>query len=777
LIEGIRDGSASGLLPPTVVPGPDNTLMPTGGPRGDRDARLITHVLADPRFAPVCDLLVRLDDWCRATAARCASILVPGVLTITNVGLFGRLVSEVFVACATGPPGRATNLAEQRMAQVEAHLELFLGRLGHDLASETWPSGQALRGPVTGVSVQTEETHNGGQRVLCLELAGGGRVAYKPRPASGEAFFLATDGSFFALLNRLPPAAGQIRLPTLPSWTGPSTDRPGFVGYSWQEWVEPPGQQGVLRSEDGWQLTGTVLEPADADRFWHRVGALSAVCYALGVIDLHSENVLVGARPDDEPLVYPVDMEIYFAEFTRLSHTGLVYNPTVSINHHVGLENEARWCSPEGPSACWHRTVDGGLELRWRTAPFCRTETRSVVADTAGRAGFGPYLPAMLRGMFDAWTLLCRHRATVLAFLDEHRARHTVRVTPRPTADYHRALERQEELTPELEQAEIIQLERFDVPYFFRAASGGPVLSMPPPPAPFDPTEIEMSSDAESFWPQQPAVIGHDALQMAHLGVILRDAVEHVFDDVPDHNACHATHGVRLHLPAPGYGQASFDWPGLNRRLTYRWTRTKVRVRIDELSAPVPAAPDPVPAGEIRRRLLRLERVDTTLRGPATAGGFSDTALIEKLDRLTGAGMAWLREVVLEHGWPGWKLVGARAARVACRLVQHASGDLDFRKHCLELVREAANNGDMPRRDIAYLTDVLRLAEGLPQLYGTKFDRAGDRLEPYPIDDPEEVDARRAALGMEPLARYALRVRASYPLRPNRAPADAEVAP
>jgi hypothetical protein len=105
------------------------------------------------------------------------------------------------------------------------------------------------------------------------------------------------------------------------------------------------------------------------------------------------------------------------------------------------------------------------------------------------------------------------------------------------------------------------------------------------------------------------------------------------------------------------------------------------------------------------------------------------------------------------------------------------SGDLDFRKHCLELVREAANNGDMPRRDIAYLTDVLRLAEGLPQLYGTKFDRAGDRLEPYPIDDPEEVDARRAALGMEPLARYALRVRASYPLRPNRAPADAEVAP
>jgi hypothetical protein len=120
LVDGIRDGSASDVLPPIVVPGPDNTLAPTGAPCGAWDARLIAWLLAGPRFTPMCGLLTRLHDWSLKAAARFADILTSNILTVTNAGLFGSTISEVFIACATGPPGRAASLAECRAAQTEA---------------------------------------------------------------------------------------------------------------------------------------------------------------------------------------------------------------------------------------------------------------------------------------------------------------------------------------------------------------------------------------------------------------------------------------------------------------------------------------------------------------------------------------------------------------------------------------------------------------------------------------------------------------------------------
>lgn len=772
LVRSIRTGSAPGILPPPVVPGPDNTLMRDGELHGERDARVIAHALADSRFAPVRDLLARLDRWCRATAPR-FPVLAPGVLTITNAGLFGPLISECFVTCAAGPAERARGLAEQRAGQCEAFLELFLTRLDRDLTGRSWPRADPLRGPVTALRAHDEETHNGGQRVLRLDLAGGGRVAYKPRPASGETLFLSPETSLFALLNRLPPGSGQVRLPVLPTWTGSHPDPescPGFTGYSWQEWLEPPAPRGVLRAEGDWRMTGTVLEPPRAARFWHAAGSLSAACFAFGVVDLHGGNILVGARGgDDEPLLYPVDLEAYFAGVTRLSDTGLVEHPAAAgNNHHVGLENEARWCSLEGPPACWWRTLDGGLELRWRAAPFGRVQTRSVVADSSGRSGYGPYLPAMLRGMFDLWTLVGRHRSTVLAFLDAHRARHTVRVIPRQTSSYDSALRYRQDLADRFGPAEVAQLARGDVPYFFRAASGGPLLSTPPPPGPFAATEVDVHSEGEAAWPPQPAVTGGEALTLTGLGVALADAVAHVFHDLPELEAHDAAYGVRLHARAPDDGQASFEWPEQHRRITYRWTGGKVRVRVDELSAPVPAPPPPAVDGEIRRRLLRLDHLDNALRGRWTASGFTDPALEEKLHRLTDTGLTWLRAVIAQHGWPGRALVGAAAAAAACRLVQHGNGQLAFRKHCLELVRQATEAGDVPARDLAGLTDALRLAEGRPQWYGTKFEPIGDTLQPYPIEAPDEVDDRRAAVGLEPLAQYADRIRATFPLRPGQ---------
>ncbi|MGC0417156.1 DUF4135 domain-containing protein [Embleya sp. AB8] len=757
LITVLAEGRAGRAFPPVAGPGPDGTLAverPLGGPS---DARALAHALADVRFAPLHEVLRRIDAWSARIDAD-ARRFDPQVLRPENADLFGPLLTEALETCVAEVPERAATFIAQRAEQYLDFLTLFLERLARDQPADR---------RVTGLWANGEETHNGGQRVLCVEFADGARLAYKPRPATGEILFLATEGSLFALLNTLPPVSGAIRLPTMRSWMSSGPDR---ACYSWQEWIEPPNAWGVLRTDGELSLRGAVLEPRAAARYWHHTGSLAAAAFAFGIADLIGSNVLIGQRPGDgEPLPFPVDLEAYFADLDRLFETGLLFDPAVSAHHHAGLENVARWCELDGPATCWRPQPDGSLRLERRTLSLTRTETRTVVGDTEGRTGYGPYLTALLRGMFDAWTLMCRNRARIAEFIAERAAGHVVRVIARPTADYPDGGE-----IP-FTDGEFEQLARGDVPYFFRAADGGPLLAIRMPPG----RELRTyTTDAPGWgpdkpWPPVAAVREGGKLDLAKLGIALRDAVEHVHGDLdPEQTDLHdPEHGVRLGLRGPREGEVSFDWPEAARRITYVWDEAKLRLRIDSLTGP--AEPTGPAAAEIRERLLRLGRIDASLRAPWAAGGFTDTELEARLDRLTGAGIDWLRGVVAEHGWPGHRLVGAEAATAASALLQHHSGDLAFRRECLALIEAAAEHGDMPRRDAAYLTDSLRRAEGRPQLYGTKFERvAGGELRPCPIEDEDRVDERRAAVGLGPLADYAALLAQKYP-----APANDEVQP
>ena len=67
----------------------------------------------------------------------------------------------------------------------------------------------------------------------------------------------------------------------------------------------------------------------------------------------------------------------------------------------------------------------------------------------------------------------------------------------------------------------------------------------------------------------------------------------------------------------------------------------------------------------------------------------------------------------------------------------------------------------------AFLYDCVRMADGKDQLYGSQFVRSvdGDTVVPWPIEDPEHVDARRARLGLPPLAEHAATCARSIPAR------------
>jgi hypothetical protein len=114
-----------------------------------------------------------------------------------------------------------------------------------------------------------------------------------------------------------------------------------------------------------------------------------------------------------------------------------------------------------------------------------------------------------------------------------------------------------------------------------------------------------------------------------------------------------------------------------------------------------------------------------------------------------------MKQIIAEVGWPTVSKVGLTASQMAWLLVQHADHDREFQRTCLALMK-AHPAGEVDVQNIAYLEDRVRVGEGRQQLYGTQFhtNEQGD-LEPFPIEDQEHVDVRRAEVGLSTLAEYA----------------------
>jgi hypothetical protein len=114
-----------------------------------------------------------------------------------------------------------------------------------------------------------------------------------------------------------------------------------------------------------------------------------------------------------------------------------------------------------------------------------------------------------------------------------------------------------------------------------------------------------------------------------------------------------------------------------------------------------------------------------------------------------------MKAIIDQHGWPGKRLVGTDGAHAAWLLIQHATGDLELMKRCLERMERAAAAGDASRMDLAYLSDRVRTLEGRPQVFGTQFREDSEgRVQPFPIEDEERVDERRKSVGLSTLAEY-----------------------
>jgi len=171
----------------------------------------------------------------------------------------------------------------------------------------------------------------------------------------------------------------------------------------------------------------------------------------------------------------------------------------------------------------------------------------------------------------------------------------------------------------------------------------------------------------------------------------------------------------------------------------------------------------------LRAELMQMDEYDQAVRAELAADGSLFDGYHPRMAAVHDANAARLRAIIATHGWPTERLVGVDGAKAAHRIAQHSINHPDFMRECRRLLDEASAKGEVPRWQFAYIDDRIRVYEGLRQRYGTQWRSGPNGLEPYPIEDPDRVDERRAILGLPSLAE----LRASAP--PERS-WDAEAA-
>ncbi|MDB4883348.1 MAG: hypothetical protein JWL95_2114 [Gemmatimonadetes bacterium] len=158
-------------------------------------------------------------------------------------------------------------------------------------------------------------------------------------------------------------------------------------------------------------------------------------------------------------------------------------------------------------------------------------------------------------------------------------------------------------------------------------------------------------------------------------------------------------------------------------------------------------------SAELAAELIALAAEDQRVRSELLAEGTLFGGYHARMEAVHRRNASRLAEILAAVGWPGESLVGVEGATAAGMIAQHAIGEPDFQRACLVALERAAARGEVPAWQPAMLEDRIRVFEGRLQRYGTQLDIDDDgRVHPHPIEDPDGVEERRRAVGLDSLA-------------------------
>ncbi|RAK62106.1 DUF6624 domain-containing protein [Phenylobacterium kunshanense] len=178
------------------------------------------------------------------------------------------------------------------------------------------------------------------------------------------------------------------------------------------------------------------------------------------------------------------------------------------------------------------------------------------------------------------------------------------------------------------------------------------------------------------------------------------------------------------------------------------------KVRADQAALPPPK--------DDAEKLLRMRDLEQAPRAAMMAVDFQKippaerkaayTAMWRQITPIDEANQKAVLEMLPPEGWFTISRYGKEASRAAFLIVQH--GNVDLWRRFVPVLEPLAAKGEVEGRHFALMYDRLETTEGRKQRYGSQMSCKAGKWVPLPIEDPDNLDARRAKLGMEPYASY-----------------------
>ena len=161
-----------------------------------------------------------------------------------------------------------------------------------------------------------------------------------------------------------------------------------------------------------------------------------------------------------------------------------------------------------------------------------------------------------------------------------------------------------------------------------------------------------------------------------------------------------------------------------------------------------------------RRALLTMLERDQEVRDDLVRRGTLFDSYDPRMEEVHLEHATRLEAILRRHGWPDTDRFGEDGQLASWTLLMHSISRPDLMRYGRDLLAASAKAGSTPGHFLARLEDRILTLEGQPQTYGTILDwDAEGVLGCLPIRDPASVDARRAEVGLPPLAEHVTRRR------------------
>ena len=169
----------------------------------------------------------------------------------------------------------------------------------------------------------------------------------------------------------------------------------------------------------------------------------------------------------------------------------------------------------------------------------------------------------------------------------------------------------------------------------------------------------------------------------------------------------------------------------------------------------------------VKELQLRFEADQLAARNSVPPASHSHLSLKEwnaTKDSIYRSNQLRAEQILNKYGYPGYDVLGKSGAYLFFALVQHSDHDPEFQKRALNMMRQEVEYQNANPQDFAFLSDRVALNTGGKQIYGTQvtYNLISGKASPRPTIDPDQINERRAKVGLEPIETYLADMTASH---------------